>query len=350
MSDLDDAAAQVPAWLQPLGDDAAPCGPDLEYDNEFLELSQAALGKPESQFGPAEPPDWPAVRAAAASLLERSRDLRLAIYWLRAGVRMQGWRALPVGLQLVTGLVEQLWDHVHPMPDPDDGDMYARVNALALLREPEGLIGDLRTTHVFRDRAVGEITGRSIELAALLVPAVADEAVPSKDSLTQMFSAALERTPELRALGPEILLKAKALQSATHEKLGSSDAPDLKPLLVLVNAMIALLPPEAEAVTDDGAAEGGQGGAGDGAPRGGGRGLSGAVTSRDEALRAIDMVCQYLEKAEPSNPAPLFLRRARQLVNHNFLQLMKELAPDALSDVARIVGVNPDTVETPERG
>jgi type VI secretion system protein ImpA len=55
-----------------------------------------------------------------------------------------------------------------------------------------------------------------------------------------------------------------------------------------------------------------------------------------------------MEAAEPTNPAPLFLRRARQLVNHNFLQLMKVLAPDAMHEVARIVGVDPDSVETPD--
>jgi type VI secretion system protein ImpA len=75
-----------------------------------------------------------------------------------------------------------------------------------------------------------------------------------------------------------------------------------------------------------------------------GRGLSGGVTSREEAMRAIDMVCEFLERTEPSNPAPLFLRRARQLVNHNFLQLMKELAPGQMAEVARIVGIDPDSV------
>jgi type VI secretion system protein ImpA len=59
-------------------------------------------------------------------------------------------------------------------------------------------------------------------------------------------------------------------------------------------------------------------------------------------------VCAYLERAEPANPAPLFLRRARQLLNHNFLQLMKELAPDALAGVAGLVGVDPENVQTPD--
>jgi type VI secretion system protein ImpA len=44
--------AQVEGWLQPLDGESAPCGPDLEYDNAFLELTQAAQGKPESQSRP----------------------------------------------------------------------------------------------------------------------------------------------------------------------------------------------------------------------------------------------------------------------------------------------------------
>jgi type VI secretion system protein ImpA len=32
------------------------------------------------------------------------------------------------------------------------------------------------------------------------------------------------------------------------------------------------------------------------------------------------------------------------LINKNFLQLMRELAPDALSEVARIMGVDPETI------
>src|SRR5512137_2857720 len=137
MSELDVAADKVNAWLQPLADEAAPCGPDLEYDNDFLAITQAAAGKPESQFGGAEPPDWRAVVELADSMFERSRDLRLAIFWLRASLHLQGYGALPVGLKLVLGLMENHWDHVHPLPDPDDGDQYARVNALTLLREPE---------------------------------------------------------------------------------------------------------------------------------------------------------------------------------------------------------------------
>jgi type VI secretion system protein ImpA len=71
------------------------------------------------------------------------------------------------------------------------------------------------------------------------------------------------------------------------------------------------------------------------------------VNSREDAIHAIEMICSYLERTEPANPAPLFLRRGAQLINQNFLQLMKMLAPEALSGVAGLVGIDPSTVDPP---
>ena len=56
------------------------------------------------------------------------------------------------------------------------------------------------------------------------------------------------------------------------------------------------------------------------------------------------MVCEYLDRTEPTNPAQLLLRRARHLISHNFLQLIKALAPEALEEAARIMGVDPASV------
>ncbi len=347
MSDIAAAESQVAAWLQPLADEAAPCGADLEYDNDFLDLTKAAAGKPETQFEPAEPPNWRRVVEVAESLFERTRDLRVAVYWLRAQLHLQGWPAFVPGMRLVAGLVENLWDGVHPLPDPDDGDPYARVNALTVLREVDGVVGDLRDARVIRDRSIGELPGRTIEVALGLAPAREDESDLGVGPCSQMMAAALAKDESLRATCTEASALTARLAALLNEKL-AADAPDLAPLAAFVDGIGSLLPPEAapgdgDAGEEDGAVEG--------AAEGGGgkrRGLSGSVNSREEALRAIDLVCEYLERAEPSNPAPLFLRRARQLVSHNFLQLMKVLAPDALPEVARLVGVDPDSVQTPD--
>jgi type VI secretion system protein ImpA len=346
MSDLDEAQALVSAWLQPLADESAPCGPDFEYEAEFLALTQAAAGKPETQFGPGEPPDWRGVHKHAESLLERSRDLRVAIFWLRSSLALQGYSALLPGLRLITGLLSQLWDHVHPLPDPDDADPYARVNALAVMSSGEGLIGDLRTCAVVRDRAIGQVLGREVEIACGLSQAVGDESDPGKESISRMFAAVIERDAALRDHALACVDAVAELRSTVDDRFGSWETPDLAPLAAFVKGVASLMPSAAAAGDGDDAdsVEGDGSGADRGGHGDGGRGLSGAVRSREEALRAIDMVCEFLERTEPSNPAPLFLRRAQQLVNHNFLQLMKELAPTLMPDVARIVGIDPDSV------
>ena len=345
MIELDSEERKVAEWLTPLGDESTPCGPDLEYDNDFLAVSQAATGKPESQFGPAEAPDWRAVVDGAEALLDRSRDLRIALLWTRGKLHLAGYGALVVGLRLITGLVDQLWDQVHPMPDPDDGDMYARANALASMPETAGLLGDLRESRLIRDRAIGELTARHVSVALGLSIAAEGETSLTKEQISRMLGDAIAKAPILRTQCQEAAGLVRQLISLANLKLGS-EAPDLRPLFALANGVVSLLPGEH---ADAGmSADGADGDAQGNGPPGARSNLSGAVSSRAEAIRAIDMICDYLERAEPTNPAPLFLKRARHLIGQNFLQLLKALAPQALSEVAGMVGVDPDAVQSPE--
>ena len=350
MNDFESEDKKVAGWLVALPDDSAPCGPDLEYDNDFLALSQAAAGKPESTFGPAELPDWRAVVEQSEVLLGRSRDLRIALLWMRGKLHTGGYGALAVGLRLINGLIEQLWDHVHPRPDPDDGDPYARVNTLTTLRESDGLIGDLRDSRLIQDRAVGELTIRSVLIALGQVQAGENESGPSKDQITGMLRAAIERAPGLRAQCQDAVSLSRALIALANDKLGNAAAPDLRPVYTLAQGVASLLPAEDGAGAESGSTDGDGGTAASGSGEAGAakRSLSGSINSREDAIRAIDMICTYLERSEPTNPAPLFLRRARQLIGHNFLQLIKALAPEALAGVAGMVGIDPDAVESPD--
>jgi len=344
MNPFEDEQVKIDRWLLPLDDEAAPCGPDLEYDNEFLAITQAAAGKPESQFGPAEAPAWREVLELADSLLDRSHDLRIAILWLRASLSLQGYAILPLGLALLNGLIESQWDALHPLPD--DGDQYARANALAVLREVDGLIGDLRLAVLIEDRSIGRVTVRAVELALGLAPAMNDEEVISKERLAAMLAAAVAKAPDLSQQCTSAQVLTRQLMGLVSDKLGSDLAPDLRPLWAIINGLVTLLPSDsAEAAKDVGSAEGPDGF--DANPSGR-QGLSGTVNSREDAIHAIDMICSYLERTEPANPAPLFLRRGGQLINQNFLQLMKMLAPEALSGVAGLVGIDPSSLDPPE--
>jgi len=341
----------VDTWLEPLGD--PPCGEDLEWDNEFLEMTQASVGKPGTQFNndtDAKPPDWRTVKRLAESLFDRTRDVRAAIYWTRAQVNMDGAITLPDSLRLVHGLLERYWDDVHPKPD--DGDAYARVNALNDMAAMTGLLGDLRQSLIISSRSIGELRGREIEIAlGLLEPRENESPLPSAQ-IEQMLGDAAAEDPALRRFPTDALARIEQINDLMRERVGYGSAPDLQALTAVLSGIQSLMPAATEGASSDAGAADDAGFAdegGSGAPaatrRGAaarGAGLGSSIDTRDDALRAIDLVCAYLERTEPTNPAQFFLRRARKLVDKNFIELVRELAPDSLEAVARIMGVSPE--------
>ena len=127
-------AMNLDEWLRDT-DVEPPCGPNLEYDESFMSLMNAAAGKPEQQYGdtviPAQEPDWPVVHEQALQLAARTRDLRVAVWLARSGAHLSGLAGAVRGLQLAQGLLERHWQGLHPQLDAlDNDDPTARVNAL----------------------------------------------------------------------------------------------------------------------------------------------------------------------------------------------------------------------------
>jgi type VI secretion system protein ImpA len=76
-----------------------------------------------------------------------------------------------------------------------------------------------------------------------------------------------------------------------------------------------------------------------GAAAGGARGAVGEVRSRDDVRRALQRVCEYLEKHEPSSPASLFARRAERMLGMDFIGIVRELSPDSMQHIQMVTGV-----------
>ncbi len=344
--DFDIADPMASAWLEPLAD--SPCGEDLEYDNQFLELAQAAAGKPGDQFQPdGEPPDWRATRSLVESLFERTRDLRVAGYWARAMLHLEGAATLPDSLRLVRGLLSHYWDELHPLPDPDDGDAYARINALTDLAGTQGLGGDLRQSLIIADRSVGELRGRDVEIALGTLEPRDGEYAMSAGQIEQMLAAACEADPAFAAMPAAVVAELEQLTELMRERVGYDRAPDFSAISSVFEALVGWMPAGADADSfefDTGDDEGSEidSAVGGASSRVRGGGLGSRIDSRADALRAIEMVCDYLERAEPTSPAQLLLRRAARLVDKNFLELVREFAPDAFGEVAKVMGVAAD--------
>jgi len=67
------------------------------------------------------------------------------------------------------------------------------------------------------------------------------------------------------------------------------------------------------------------------------RPFTGVIRSREEAVRALEAVADYFVKNEPSSPVPLICNRAKGLVSRGFLEVLEDIAPEAVKQ-ARAAG------------
>ena len=62
------------------------------------------------------------------------------------------------------------------------------------------------------------------------------------------------------------------------------------------------------------------------------------IMSRDDVLNALESIEKYYRQYEPASPIPLLINRAKKMVNMSFLEIIKNIAPDGLSQVEIIRG------------
>ncbi len=324
----------------------APCGIDLAYDPAFMAFEQEVKGKPEVQYGEtimAEVmPDWKSLLPQALHLLERSRDLRLAVPFSRALLHMQGIAGFAIGLALIEQLLARHWECVHPELDPtDDNDPMARINTLASLADATVLVRELKETALIQSRVHGRFSLRDIDIAT--GEQIVDDNTP-KPNLALLEAAFDELEKEdilsLQAALQSCCNSVLSIESILTEKVGFAQALNLSALLKTLerarkyvnerlNARGIGVDESAEAIADDELI--GQ----ENSAKPGGR-ID--ILNRQDVISSIDRICHYYEKYEPSSPVPLILQRAKQMVNKSFLQIMEELAPDAMHQITNVTG------------
>ena len=342
------ANRDLESLLTPL-DDEAPSGPDLEYDPEFQNLERTATPKAERAVGDsvktAEEPDWDKVNSLGESLFGRSRDLRVAAHLTAAWTRMHGLAGWADGLALVRGLLENLWDTVHPQLDAeDDNDPTARVNAVMPLADMQGVLGYFRATPFVQSPRLGRFSLRDLRIANGTLKVAADDE-SSLPSMTDIEACCLDCSEEqlmaAASATAAAMEHARAIDTAFNDRIGTA-GPDLKPLLGEIFELKKFLDGEVakRAPASDGESSGGTE-EGDGAPAGGGGSAGtagGRIETPQDVIKKLDEICEYYERREPSSPVPHILRRAQRLVGMNFVDLMKDLAPGGLSEFQVISG------------
>lgn len=313
----------------------SPCGSNLEYDPDFQAL-ELAVGDA----------DWAEVKRQGLVVAQRTRDLRVALYLTRAGLHTSGFVGCATGLAFIAELLTVQWQGLFPeLEDLDEGLPPTRLNLLASLGVAdsalmeESMFSEVRTTPFVQMQGLGKFSWRDVLVAQGEL--TADEEEPSVDLGSIKGALNDGDNEELQATFKAIqgiLADLTRITDVFTEHLGAVWAPDFQPLKALLNDILTFIAPYAglkpELDDADDVADVSGHNSGSGMPAGG------AITTRNDAVKILEKVCEYFEIHEPSSPVPLLLRRANRLVNMDFIDLVRDLSPEAVAQIEQIAGIH----------
>ncbi|HEY2733855.1 MAG TPA: type VI secretion system protein TssA, partial [Polyangiales bacterium] len=321
------------------------------YDPAFLNLERTIdLAYADRAVGPESDessPEWRPIAEQALSLLERTRDLRIAVTLTKAWLNLHGVHGLARGLSLLHGLVAQQWPGVHPRLGLDGDDAgIMRVNALRSLCDSRSVITPLRSAPLVSAPGLGSFCLRDLEKVQGstqsgngVVDAASMEAVWIGCKLAALEATALAVQNARSNLS--------ALEHTFSEQGGASLR--LSELALPLDAIHGLLAPRlsakraADAPATPPAANGGGSNGHASANQlplmaADGRGDAEAIRNRADIGRALDRICAYYEQHEPSSPVPILLRRAKRLSTMQFVDIVRELAPGGMAEIDTLRG------------
>jgi type VI secretion system protein ImpA len=333
----------------------SPCGEDLSYDQSYLALEDmvrtrpaggGVLGEEQAQ----EEPNWRQVAEKSFELLQRSKDLRIGIYFTLANLKLLGITGLRDGLLLIRKMLEDYWDSVYPQLDPDDNnDPLERINILQSLspasvsdQDPMKFKHRLMEVPLCNSARMGKFSLRDIQVAKGEITVSAEDGANAPE--ISVIDAAFQdtTTDELLATSEttqEAIEHIAAIISVFSERASDGQTPDVSGFRAALGNIHKCVQ---EYLAKRGHGEAADEGAGDAGadPEKGGVSLTGEIRSTKEVLLALEKVCRYFDRHEPSSPIPLLLRRAQRLVSKNFLEVIQDVCPDALNQIEMISGIS----------
>ena len=192
-------------------------------------------------------------------------------------------------------------------------------------------------------RALGQFSLRDMRLANGEISPGPDEETPDPTHIDAAFmDCDLDELQATAAAADRCRDLISAIDTYYREQLGIEITPEFSALEAEMKEVRRVLTEqlgnrgvETEGDEEDAGAEGGS------APAQAMR--LGEINSREDAIKVIDKLCEYFRKNEPSSPVPLLLQRAKRLIAKDFLEILKDLTPDGVSQAEMIGGVDNDS-------
>jgi type VI secretion system ImpA family protein len=335
-----------------------PAGQNLEYDPLYLEMDSLAVEVPDSFMGESKiegrGPDWKKLGKNCLELWTKTRDLRVAVYLVIADALGAGGglAGLTAGLKLPLFLVKELWDSFYPKLDPaDDDDPLERLNILAMLSPQAGAVNDpVMFIPRFREtRLVPSLnyTLRDLLISLNEIEVSGDKAIDPKLLRAELMNVAAEEIEAQMALVREAQALITELCAEIDGKMKGGYSLDMASLTHELDRMASFYSSHLDSLgsaSPEGAAEGPDAAGQSAAPASGEKVslLSYHAASRAEALLLLKKGAEYFQNQEPNSPIPHLIERALRFSGMSFIELLEDIAPDALSRGRDILGIKPE--------
>jgi type VI secretion system protein ImpA len=332
------------ALLAPISE-ASPCGEDMLFSRQFDAIQEARKhDDPSLEQGEwvieLKEANWPFVISECEKLLrESTKDLRLGVWLTDAAASQRGFEGLADGYRLLTGLCQQYWDDLHPLPEGADIEMRVGNVAWLIARSIELLqrapiVSDANTGY----SALIWETALALDQSIRRTPAQADDLQRNKVTVEQ-FDRIRRATPAkfLQKTHRDVQACEQALAEfeAVFDERTASNGPSFraaKDAAAAIRQTVERFAREAGVPMDNGAAAAAPtaaaGAAGAPAPSriepvfdavmphphhtpsATPTALPPGIHSRAQAIAQLKEVAAYFEKTEPSSPAAYMANKA----------------------------------------
>lgn len=353
---------------QPIAGDN-PAGESLRYSGIYDEMREArradddlAQGEWQTELKVA---DFPRVlNLGVDALTQKSKDLQIAAWTCEALVKLHGFAGLRDGLRMLAVLQANFWEQMYPEID-EDGDMESRANAIGWVDSQvaitikgapfTGVSGygysdweDSKTFDIPEN--IENMSSEEAERFRVLKERAEKERRVTSDlwkkELAQTRRASMEAS---NLLIEECWTALNELNEVIEAKFDRNQAPGLgvlKKSLEDIHAQVKILltakreeePDEVfEEESADGEATGGEAGSGQG------KGSSGALNNRRDALKRLGEIADFFKRTEPHSPVAYLVQRAVKWGDMPLDMWLQEVIKDSsvLYQIKETLGVQP---------
>ncbi|WGS46038.1 type VI secretion system ImpA family N-terminal domain-containing protein [Burkholderia sp. JSH-S8] len=281
----------------------------IELDDDFIFVDSMvheldSYGEYSSDDG-GRGSSWGAIEKACIRLLEKQGDVRVAIWYIRAGLERKDFHAFRSGMEALSKILAGFQQKAQASSHSDELELEVYLAQVAWLSTPQFArkLGVLNLPGI--DASISDIRQNKFG------PFVPDVSV---DKLCGEIQEAAGFFEEVKGW------------VESHSDQGI----DLDDSILLMTDVVRVLRGAAEKTTREDA------GVIYHESKDIRHGNPASISSRADVDSAIDEIIRYFKVHEPSHPAPLLLMRVKKLVGADFSELMQELYAEGVTLVAQL--------------